>query len=457
MNCFAAVSLHLQASSVAMFNGVNFSEWCEQVKFHLGVSDLDLALLEEKSAAITDESSEEDKSHHKAWERSNRLSLMFMRMTIANNIKTTIPQTENAKEYLKFVEELFRTADKSLAGSLMAELTTMKFDGSRSMQEHIIEMTNIAARLRSLGMTMEDSFIVQFILNSLPPEYGPFQINYNTIKDKWDINELASKLVQEEVRLKKHVSHSVNLVGQGAGKALKPKANKFKKGKTHVNAPNVERKDQKASKCHFCRKDGHFQKDCLKRKAWFEKKGKPSALGFLTIQTINPNESFLSMGNRMKASIEGIRTYRLVLDTGYHLDLLRTLYVPSVARNLISLSRLDVFGFNVTFGHGCFNLFKDSSCIGSGTLSDGLYKLKLDDVFAESLLVVHRNVGIKQAISPNTCIIKQSMDSSTKTNSRDLNPQRHERDKFIVHDIESMASEILEINLEVQGVAAIVS
>ena len=102
-----------------MFNDLNFSKWSEQVNFHLGVLDLDLSLLEEKPV-ITIDSTEEEKSKLKAWERSNRLSLMFMRMTIANNIKTTIPQTESAKEYLRFVEERFRSADKSLAGTLMA-------------------------------------------------------------------------------------------------------------------------------------------------------------------------------------------------------------------------------------------------------------------------------------------------------------------------------------------------
>ncbi|XP_019228950.1 PREDICTED: uncharacterized protein LOC109210035 [Nicotiana attenuata] len=165
--------------------------------------DLDLALLNDKSAAITDTSSADDKSFHKAWEHSNKLSLMFMRMSIANNIKSTILQTESAREYLKFVEERFRSTDKSLAGTLMAELTTMKFDGSRSMQNHIIEMTNIAARLQTLEMKVDDSFLVQFILNSLPPEYGPFRINYNTIKDKWNVNELSSILTQKESRLKK--------------------------------------------------------------------------------------------------------------------------------------------------------------------------------------------------------------------------------------------------------------
>ncbi|XP_052728581.1 uncharacterized protein LOC108321215 [Vigna angularis] len=178
------VSLYSLATSVPVFNGLNFPDWSEQVQFHLGVLDLDLALQVEKPAVITDISSIEEKAHYKAWERSNRLSLMFMRMSIASNIKSAIPKTENAKEFMKFVEERSQTADKSLAGTLMSTLTTMKFDGSRTMHEHVIEMTNIAARLKSLGMKVDETFLVQFILNSLPSEYGPFQMNYNTLKDK---------------------------------------------------------------------------------------------------------------------------------------------------------------------------------------------------------------------------------------------------------------------------------
>ncbi len=85
---------------------------------------------------------------------------MFLQMSIANNIKTTIPQAENVKEYLNFMEERFRSADKSLAGTLMAQLTTMKYNGSKSMHEHIIEISDIAARLKPLGMAVDDSFLV---------------------------------------------------------------------------------------------------------------------------------------------------------------------------------------------------------------------------------------------------------------------------------------------------------
>ena len=74
--------------------------------------------------------------------------------------------------------------------------------------------------------------------------------------------------------------HSINLVGrQGAGKKSEKKKEKGKQGthKVNVSSAPIHKKEPKNDKCHFCKKLGHYQKDCLKRKAWFEKKDKPSA------------------------------------------------------------------------------------------------------------------------------------------------------------------------------------
>ena len=117
-----------------------------------------MALLREKPAPLSDTSTPEENKLHNDWERSNRLSMMFMRMVIDTNIKTSLPKTKNAKEYLQSIENRFKTADKSLAGKLMADLVTMKFDGSRSMSAHVIEMINLAAKLKNLGLVMDDAF-----------------------------------------------------------------------------------------------------------------------------------------------------------------------------------------------------------------------------------------------------------------------------------------------------------
>ena len=63
---------------------------------------------------------------------------MFMLKNIASNIKTNLSNIENTKDFFKFVEESSQTVDKSLAGTLMGTLTTMKFDGSCIMHDHII-------------------------------------------------------------------------------------------------------------------------------------------------------------------------------------------------------------------------------------------------------------------------------------------------------------------------------
>ncbi|GJV51544.1 hypothetical protein Tco_1447285 [Tanacetum coccineum] len=57
---------------------------------------------------------------------------------------------DKAKNFLKLVEEKFHYIDKALARTLMAELTTMKFDGLKSMQQHVLDLTNTIARLKTL-------------------------------------------------------------------------------------------------------------------------------------------------------------------------------------------------------------------------------------------------------------------------------------------------------------------
>jgi len=171
---------------------------------------------------------------------------MFIQMSIANNIKSALPKTESAIEFMKFLEERSQTVDKSLVGTLISTLTTMKF-----------KMTIIAARLKSFGMAVDESFLVQFILNSLSSKYGPFQMNYNTMKDKWNVHGLHSMLVQEETRLKNHGNHSVHYVNnQGAGKKAYKKHGKCKGPlKTTESSTKIQKKNDK---CHFCKKQGHF-------------------------------------------------------------------------------------------------------------------------------------------------------------------------------------------------------
>ncbi|XP_012835783.1 PREDICTED: uncharacterized protein LOC105956474 [Erythranthe guttata] len=131
-------SLYSHASGIKTHNGSNFSKWYEQIQFTLGVMDLDLTLLTKKPGEITDANSEEEVSLIQSWTKSNRLSLMLIRMMVVNDNKTSLPEVDNAMELLTAIKERFKSADKSLVGTLMAELTTMKYGGDKGIQEHIL-------------------------------------------------------------------------------------------------------------------------------------------------------------------------------------------------------------------------------------------------------------------------------------------------------------------------------
>ena len=102
--------------NVPILDGTNFTKWSKQVRSNLGFLDLDLALRINKPHAITDSSNAEERVMYKSWERSNKLSIMFMRNTIENNINSILPECDNAKEFFETVEKRFQPADNCFYG-----------------------------------------------------------------------------------------------------------------------------------------------------------------------------------------------------------------------------------------------------------------------------------------------------------------------------------------------------
>nr|GEY46727.1 putative zinc finger, CCHC-type [Tanacetum cinerariifolium] len=86
-------------SGIEPLTGTNFSTWRDQVKLTLGVMDLDHVLRIDPPAALTVESTADQKRAYEQWEQSNRMSLMIIKNSISVVIRGAIPDSENAKEY----------------------------------------------------------------------------------------------------------------------------------------------------------------------------------------------------------------------------------------------------------------------------------------------------------------------------------------------------------------------
>ena len=216
-----------------MLNGTNFKNWKENVEIVLGCMDLDLALRVERPASLTDVSTSDQKKDFEKWERSNRMCLMIMKRSIPETFRGDMSNETDAKGFLADLEKRFARNEKAETSTLLSSLVSMRYKGKGNIREYIMEMSNLASKLRALNLTLSEDLLVHLVLISLPTQFSQFKVSYNCQKEKWTLNELISHCVQEEDRLKQEKTESAHFAS-----ASKDNSRKRKKDKEIVVAPS---------------------------------------------------------------------------------------------------------------------------------------------------------------------------------------------------------------------------
>jgi hypothetical protein len=419
----SAANITANINSIPVLNGTNFKSWKENILLVLGCMDLDYALRKEQPAPLTDKSSTDEKVNFEKWERSNRLSLMMLKRSVLEAFRGGMSTEVTVKGFLDDIEKRFAKNEKAETSKLLADLVQMKFNGKGNIREYIMEMSNIASKLKALKLDLSDDLLVHLVLISLPANYGQFIVSYNTQKDKWTLNELISHCVQEEDRLKRERHESAHIT-------VTSKSNRRKRNQetaVGTSQPKRQKIQDKEPTCFFCKKAGHVKKDCSKYAAWRTKKGRlftfvcsevnltsvPSNTWWIdsgaTIHTSismqgclwsrlpSDDERFIFVGDGNAVPVEAIGTFRLSFDTGHFIELRDTYVVPSFRRNLISISVLDKYGYSCSFGNNKFSLFLNSTLVATGSLIDNLYMLNTIASFNETLQTTSR--GTKRKFS----------------------------------------------------------
>ncbi|RVW25654.1 Retrovirus-related Pol polyprotein from transposon TNT 1-94 [Vitis vinifera] len=205
--------------------------------------DLDMALREDEPPKPTNESTEAMRAHYAKWERSNRLSLISIKRSIVEHLLGGIPESNNAKEFL------------------------------------------VTTRLKALDIPIPDKFIVHQALNTLPSSFSQIKTAYNTLNQSWGVNDLITKCVAEEEKLKREKNEPAHLVALGkpnnkkrVEKTRKPNFHSHNKNKNFKKSGSEKQNNGNAKntdlKCYHCNKKGHKRVDCFKFKNWLEKKKK---------------------------------------------------------------------------------------------------------------------------------------------------------------------------------------
>uniref|UniRef100_A0ACD5X377 Uncharacterized protein n=1 Tax=Avena sativa TaxID=4498 RepID=A0ACD5X377_AVESA len=101
---------------------------------------------------------------------------------------------------------------------MLKQLVTEKYTGGpHGIREHILRMSNMAAKLKPMDADLElkPALLVHLVMASLLQQFENFIINYNMSPEKWDIEKTIGMCSQEEERLKSIHSGSLNYVREG--------------------------------------------------------------------------------------------------------------------------------------------------------------------------------------------------------------------------------------------------
>ncbi|KAK1686508.1 hypothetical protein QYE76_047356 [Lolium multiflorum] len=127
----------------------------------------------------------------------------------------------------------------------------------------MLAMTGHAKKLSDLGIVIPNRLGINRVLQSLPPSYKNFVMNYNMQNMNKELPELFGMLKAAEIK-KEHqvlmVNKTTSFKKQGKSKG------KFKKGGKKAATPPMKPKNgpKPDAECYYCKEKGHWKRNCSK-------------------------------------------------------------------------------------------------------------------------------------------------------------------------------------------------
>ncbi|KAK8597134.1 hypothetical protein V6N12_065610 [Hibiscus sabdariffa] len=322
-------------------------------------------------------------------------------------------QHENmvAYEMIQNLKEIYEGQARQERYETSKALFQCKMTEGTPVGAHVIKMMGYVQTLEKLDFPLKNELATDLILKSLPGSFKPFVLNFN-------MNEISKTLLLGMLRtaksdMKKDGSKSILLVREAKGKGKKVAKSKGS-GKTKAKGKNVLKPKgaiSKDGKCFHCNKSGHWKRNCP---VYLEEVKKAKAVGASVsgIYVIDVNMSTssswvldTSCGSHICTSVQGLHmrrnlakgdmdlrvengarvaalavgTYVLSLPSGLVLNLENCYFVPSLTKNIISVSCLDKIGFEIIIKNNCCSFYLNNLFYGSAQLINGLYILNQEN------------------------------------------------------------------------------
>ncbi|KAK1679766.1 hypothetical protein QYE76_040614 [Lolium multiflorum] len=395
-------------------NGSNFTDWFRHVRIFLNGGNLQYVL----DAPLGDPPAETETDEVKNVYATRKTRYSQVQCAILCSLESDLQKRfehHDPHELMKELKTIFETHAAVECYEASKHFFSCMMEEGSSISEHMLVMTGHAKKLSDLGIVIPNRLGINRVLQSLPPSYKNFVMNYNMQNMNKEFPELFGMLKAAEIEIKKE--HQVLMVNKTTSFKKQGKSKgKFKKGGKKAATPPMKPKNgpKPDADCYYCKEKGHWKRNCSKYladlKSGLVKKKKEGISDIHVIDVhftgsrsstwvfdtgsvahicnskqelknkrqLLKDEVTMRVGNGSKVNVIAVGTLPLHLPSGLVLSLNNCYYVPALSMNIISGSCLMQDGYSFKSENNGCSIFMNNIFYGRAPEKNGLFLLDLD-------------------------------------------------------------------------------
>uniref|UniRef100_A0ACD5Y5J0 Uncharacterized protein n=1 Tax=Avena sativa TaxID=4498 RepID=A0ACD5Y5J0_AVESA len=351
----------------------------------------------------------------KSWsdeeKRKDRKALSMIQLYLSNNILQEVLTEKSAAALWGKLESICMLKDLTSKMHVKMKLFSHRLQEGGSVMNHLSLFKEIISDLQSMEVKYDDEDLALLLLCSLPSSYTHFRDTILLSREKITLDE-----VQDALKQRKKMKSMVQADGASSkAEALQVRGRTEQRFNNHGNR-DKSKDDRGHSKskgkdkfCRYCKKSNHVIDDCWKlqnkekRNGTYQPKDKDQGNGkasvvsgdssdgeclavfaacasrddewildtacsfhiccnkdwFSSYESVQTGD-FVRVGNDNPCHIVGVGSVKIKTHDGVTRTLNEVKHIPSMARNLISLSTMDVDGYKYAGGRRLLKVSKGS-------------------------------------------------------------------------------------------------
>ncbi|XP_008779653.1 uncharacterized protein LOC103699411 [Phoenix dactylifera] len=252
-------------SKLDRFDGNNYKRWKEKVEFLLTTLKVRYVLVT-PCPAVSIENATKDQIAAKAkWEDDNYTCRGNILNTLTDSLFDMYAPMKQAKEIWDALENKYKTKDSRNKSYLVSNYFDFKITDNKPILNQVHDLQLIVHQIIAEGIPIDEKFQVGTIIAKLPSSWKDYRKTLKRKGDFLNLESLQRQLRIEEARLRDKQEENAKMTK--AAHVVEIDNKKGKRPWAGDSSTKENNKKKKKGACHFCKKKGHYIKECrLKKK-----------------------------------------------------------------------------------------------------------------------------------------------------------------------------------------------